>query len=96
MILKPALDHDHATGRIRGVLDIRTNSWEGKVKNSFSRAGVAGLGADYVRSLRNLADYMEKDWTKNPLHPTYKTEDEKRLLRNKRAKKARAKKKDKK
>ena len=34
LILKPALDHDHATGKIRGVLDIRSNSWEGKVKNS--------------------------------------------------------------
>lgn len=92
LILKPALDHDHATGKIRGVLDIRSNSWEGKVKNSFSRTGVAGLGADYVQSLRNLADYIEKDWTKNPLHPTYRTEDEKRVLKNRKAKKIRAKK----
>lgn len=88
-ILQPALDHDHDTGHCRGVLDIRTNSWEGKVKNAFKRTGVAALGADYTQSLRNLADYLEKDWTSNPIHPTHKTEDEKRLLRNKRARKKR-------
>lgn len=94
-ILDPALDHDHASGKVRAVLDKRTNAWEGKVKNSFIRCGLRKIGADYISCLRNLADYLEQDYSRHPYHPDHKTADERRLTRNKRARKKRATKKSK-
>ena len=37
----PCLDHDHKTGKVRGVLDRKCNAWEGKVRNAFIRVGLA-------------------------------------------------------
>lgn len=90
--LDPVLDHDHRTGAVRGVLHRGCNSLLGKVENNAARYGVrdvfafcSGL-ATYLRAhLTNITGY---------LHPTHRTEDEKRLLRNMRARKSRAKNKD--
>lgn len=90
-ITDPVLDHDHDTGRCRSCLDRRTNAWEGKVKNSFKRCGLARWGVDYPAALRALADYIEKNYSRRPLHPTHRTDEEKRLRRNKRARAARKK-----
>lgn len=90
--LDPVLDHDHKTGAVRGVLHRGCNSLLGKIENNAPRYGVrelvafcAGLSAYLLKHMTNITGY---------LHPTHKTEDEKRLLRNKRARNSRAKKKE--
>ncbi len=83
------LDHQHMTksetrgvngaGTIRGVLDFRSNSWEGKVTNSFKRSGLS-KEIDLIEALRNLADYLERD--SYPLiHPNEKIKEKKLLKR---------------
>lgn len=82
------LDHDHATGAIRGVLHNGCNSLLGKVENNAARFGVksipafgAGLGAYLQKHQLNITGLI---------HPTHLTEDEKRLKRNAAAVKRRA------
>lgn len=86
------LDHDHSTGAVRGVLHRGCNSLLGKLENNAARYGVASIGTFANGVSGYLRTHMVNVTGK--LHPTYKTEDEKRLLRNKRARVARAKKKD--
>ena len=83
-------DHDHATGHIRGVIHRGANSLLGKLENSYRRYGVS-LPMVYALG-RNLEAYLSQDHTVRPHYPTHRTEDEKRELRNKRARDARAKK----
>lgn len=92
------LDHDHGTGVIRAVLHRSCNALLGKVENNYKRYGIKDMG-QLMRMLSNVASYLSTYAphliADLPLHPTHKTEDEKRLLRNKRARQARAKAKDK-
>lgn len=88
------LDHDHSTGVVRAVLHRSCNALLGKVENNYKRYGIKDM-TQLARMLSNVASYLSMypphlvgDL---PLHPTHKTEDEKRLLRNKRARVARAK-----
>lgn len=86
------LDHDHHTGACRGALHRGCNSLLGKVENNAARYGVRELSA----FLHGAAGYLkahEVDCT-GLLHPTYRTEDEKRIRRNTKARVARAKKKE--
>ncbi len=85
---KAVLDHDHSTGAVRGVLHRGCNSLLGKLENNAARYGVPNIGvftngvAAYLRlHLTNTTGYI---------HPTHRTPDEKRILRNARARKARA------
>ncbi|QWY83422.1 recombination endonuclease VII protein [Rhizobium phage RHph_X3_9] len=86
------LDHDHDSGLIRGVLCRNCNGIEGKIKNLVTRAR---RGMDYKDYLGQIILYWIRHETDQTglYHPTHKTDDEKRLLRNKRARVARAKKK---
>lgn len=82
------LDHCHTTGVLRGVLCNNCNGIEGKVFNLARRAKRDGTPQWWIERL--LAYWSEH--TENPsgvFHPTHKTADEKRLLKNKRARKRR-------
>lgn len=82
------LDHDHKTGHLRGVLHSGCNSMLGHIENNRPRYRM--LGARLRRWLNSVFDYIHKDYSHLPLHHTQRTDEEKRLLKNKRARKARA------
>lgn len=84
----PCLDHDHGTGVCRMVLEREVNAFEGRVFNTWKRY-MKHLGVPFVVSLVKLAQYHARDFSQNPLHPKHKTLDEKRELRNKRARRKR-------
>lgn len=87
----PALDHDHATGYIRDVLCINCNAMEGKTFNLARRAKAQLSELDW---LKNLVAYHERHAVPQHggiLHHTHKTEEEKRLERNRKARLRRAK-----
>lgn len=78
------LDHDHTTGALRGALCKNCNGQEGRIKNQAIRCSSL---KGYMNWIIRLGNYYYEH-IKNPdnrLHHTYKTETEKRLNRNKRA-----------
>lgn len=86
----PVLDHCHSEGHIRGTLCRGCNSLLGVIENNRKRYGLANI-TKLARFLSSVPQYLMH--ARHPvLHPTHKTEDEKRELRNKRARAARAKK----
>lgn len=89
------LDHCHKSGVIRGTLHRGCNAMLGHIENNAPRHKLS----DRVRlhkMLSGVVKYTQKfagtAALTRPLHPTYKTEDEKRLARNAKARKTRAKK----
>lgn len=86
----PVLDHCHDAGHIRGVLCRNCNQMEGKVKTSATRAMGSSNRIKWLAALLTywkLHEEPQVPW----LHPTHKTEEEKRLARNKQARERRAK-----
>lgn len=79
-------DHDHETGKMRAVLHRGCNALEGRIHNNCRRHGVSF--DDLPNWLRGCADYLERPES-DIYHPSYRTEEEKRLLRNARARKKR-------
>lgn len=75
------LDHDHLTGRVRGVLCNMCNQTDGKIKNRVNRAKKNLTQEEW---LGNLLDYWQRP-PSNLIHPAHKSDDQKRELRNKRA-----------
>ena len=88
----PVLDHCHDTGAIRGVLHASCNGAEGKIKVKAFRGHT---GVSPTALVIGLGKYLEHHLTNrtNLIHPTHLTEDEKRELKNKKARQARARKK---
>lgn len=72
------LDHDHETGHIRRVLHRQCNSVEGRVINWVRRTGRDVTPEQF---LRNLIKYWNDDYSKNKIHCTHLTEQEKELKR---------------
>lgn len=91
--LNQCLDHCHSTGFIRAVLCKNCNRAEGKIKTS---ANMAKRGGSHVMWLQRLAAYwiLHETPQHNLIHPTHKTEEEKRVRRNEQARKRRLEKKD--
>jgi hypothetical protein len=85
LIKDPVLDHDHTTGAVRGTLHRSCNALLGKLENNHARFGVSG--DNLPAFLHGAAGYLQKHKTNitGLLHPTHKTDDEKRLAKNKRA-----------
>ena len=86
---KPALDHDHATGYIRDVLCLNCNGMEGKVFNLARRCGAG-------KELEWITNWLTYQWRHTQpqhgglFHPTHKTDEEKRIATNAKARKKRA------
>ena len=83
------IDHDHDTGRIRGVLHRSCNAAEGKVSNAAGRWGAKSTSyADIVPFLENLVQYLKSTGT-GLMYPGHKSPEEaaeaKRVKRNKAA-----------
>lgn len=83
-ITDPVLDHDHGSGDVRAVLQRWNNGVLGKIENWASRAGA---GLDPIVYLKSVVAYLEfhQAYPSGLKYPTFKTEDEKRLARNKAA-----------
>lgn len=81
---RPALDHDHTTGVVRGVLCNNCNGLEGKINNIANRAKRERTTLEWLKSLISYLEFHQTDRT-GMLHPTHKTLEEKRILTNKRA-----------
>lgn len=83
-LVNACLDHDHDTGLVRGVLCRNCNGIEGKIKN-LARRAARGM------PVQNFLGHVILYWNKHSvnktglLHPTHKTDTEKRDLRNKKA-----------
>jgi hypothetical protein len=84
----PVLDHCHKSGAVRGTLHRSCNALLGKVENNAARFGVRSLPA----FLHGAGKYLQIHTTNitGLIHPTHKTEDEKRIARNKKAVQRRA------
>ena len=85
-----ALDHDHSTGRVRGVIHRDCNILLGKIENFVGRYGKKmekddqyGLPRLYW-FLKYAYSYRAKDYSRNPLHYRHKTEEDKLLAKYRR------------
>lgn len=87
------LDHSHVTGQIRAVLCRNCNSIEGRIWHYANRAK---RDSTIIQWLVRMMDYVEYH-EENPCgiyHPNHRTEEEKRLSRNKKARLRRKKKRE--
>lgn len=62
------LDHSHLTQRCRATLHRQVNAFEGKIQNAYIRCLKWMTDKPLPEILRNLADYYEVDYSKNPIH----------------------------
>lgn len=85
-------DHDHITGQLRGALHRGCNSMLGVIENGRARY-LLKEAAPFHTMLRNLIPYIYERRPDAPYYPTHRDEDQKRELRNKRARASRAKRK---
>lgn len=62
------MDHSHTTQHCRGALHLQTNAFEGKVINAYIRCLKWLTDKPLPDILRNLAEYLEQDYSSNPYH----------------------------
>jgi hypothetical protein len=77
------LDHDHKTGRIRGVLHRGCNALEGKISNNMPRNRVNLQRLEGIA--QNIIKYLTQE-REDIVHPTHKTAEERKLARKRRNK----------
>jgi hypothetical protein len=66
------VDHDHKTGFIREVIDREINQYIGKCEQNFVRFIHWKFPSITLPNLlRNIANYLDKDYTNNPYHPNH-------------------------
>ncbi len=70
-IERSTLDHDHVDGYCRAVLDYNSNQFLGKVESAWKRFGYKFNRKYLPRVLRNIAAYLETDYSTNPIHPKH-------------------------
>lgn len=87
---RACLDHDHNTGHIRAVICNNCNGIEGKI---FGLATRAKRKRTALAFLADLVRYWHKHRTDQTglIHPEHKTDEERRLERNKKERMRRAK-----
>jgi len=83
------LDHDHKKGHVRAALCRNCNGIEGKIFNLANRGKRSGTPRGF---LTRVLDYWSEFESGDVYHPDHKTEDEKRIARNTKARLARARK----
>lgn len=86
----PALDHDHVTGYIRDVLCVNCNGIEGKIYNLARRAKNELSVQEWLSNWSAYHKRHEEPQHGGVFHPTHKTQEEKRLATNAKARKKRA------
>lgn len=64
------LDHDHKSGRVRGVLHRGCNAMLGHLENNRSRYNL--YGQRLFAMLGGVQPYLRASYTDAPLHPTHK------------------------
>ena len=62
----PVVDHDHTSGRVRGVISLEVNALMGKIENFF-RTRCVNTDVSLPDTLRRIADYLEAE--QGPYHP---------------------------
>lgn len=84
------IDHDHDTGRIRGLLHRSCNAAEGKISNAAARWGAkSSKYEDIIPYLENVVAYLKKP-ASTMVYPMHKTPDERRDARLLKAREQRA------
>jgi len=63
-----AVDHNHDTGFVRGVVSSEGNVFLGRIENAFKRLSKGAKSASLSTILRNMASYIDKGDT-TLLHP---------------------------
>lgn len=87
------LDHDHKCGHVRAVLCRNCNGIEGKIFNLANRGKRGGTVESFlVQVIKYWREYAHSNTADIVYHPSHKTVDEKRLERNRKARRARARK----
>ena len=84
------LDHDHTTGYLRAVLCRNCNRAEGKIKNLANQAKRKFTKEWYLARITAYWEVHTGIPEHGLVHPTHRTDDEKRLRANKKARERRA------
>ncbi|MDA3133447.1 endonuclease domain-containing protein [Atlantibacter subterraneus] len=77
---KACLDHSHYTGHVRQLLCASCNTFEGRCLNIMYRAGYRNR-VDFADVLEGLAAYWRKDYSTNPIHPSFVLDESKKFAR---------------